>query len=41
MIINRQARVGIIEKKKDFNDEGLFMYDFATSQKVYLQEYAD
>ena len=41
MIINRHAHVGLFEKKKDINEQGLFIFDFVTSKKTYLNEYAD
>lgn len=41
MIINRQAGIGLFEKKQDVNELGLFIVDFITSQKGYLDGYAD
>lgn len=41
MIINRQARIGLFEKGKGSNDQGLFVFDFATSARMYLDAYAE
>lgn len=41
MIVNRHARIGLFEKGKSDDEQGLFVVDLATSERTYLQEYAD
>jgi len=40
MILNRQAKIGLFEKNLQ-NEKGLFLFDFKTKEKKYLEEYLD
>lgn len=40
MILNRNAGIGLFEKN-NHNEEGLFLFDFNTHERIYLKTYPE
>lgn len=41
MIVNKHTKIGLFEKRKPNNPNGLFIFDFTTQKKKYINNYLD